>query len=146
MATEQSECRDDVVEITTPLKVKSDVWMHFGHPVYTREGRKITDRDKVICRLCRSSSRYNGNTTNMKTHLLRHHASVYKPQISEKTSVVKVEQQGTSSIDENTVAPPKKPGQINIKDAFGYKFSTCENTYETNWRVHCCRYETIVTC
>uniref|UniRef100_A0A8C4N752 Zinc finger BED domain-containing protein 1-like n=1 Tax=Eptatretus burgeri TaxID=7764 RepID=A0A8C4N752_EPTBU len=57
-----------------PTKFKSPVWKHFGFPVvYENEVRKV-NKSKTVCKHCSTSVTYpSGNTTNMITHLKRHH-------------------------------------------------------------------------
>ena len=43
-----------------PAKLTSKVWKHFGFP--TKE-KNMADETRVICRLCKFSSKYNGSTT-----------------------------------------------------------------------------------
>ena len=67
---------EEVVAISTPSLSKSDVWMHFGHPVYLRNDVRVTDKQHTICKLCKTILKHTGNTTNMRTHMTRHHGSV----------------------------------------------------------------------
>lgn len=48
-----------------PAKYKSRVWGHFGF--------SKLDVKKVICKHCLAEIKYQGGTTNMSTHLSRHH-------------------------------------------------------------------------
>lgn len=51
---------------------KSDVWKHFGF--YKHNEDEAVRKDKTCCELCKELLNYNtGNTTNMRTHLLRKH-------------------------------------------------------------------------
>ena len=57
---------------------KSKVWQNFG--IMVRENGKIIERekDKPICRTCRSGVQAKGsNTTNLFQHLRKHHPLVY---------------------------------------------------------------------
>lgn len=49
--------------------LKSFVWKHFGF--YKREGK--LDKTKAICKICRTAVPYSSATTNLCTHLSRHH-------------------------------------------------------------------------
>ena len=53
---------------------KSHVWKHFGF--FTNE-EGILLREKAICQLCLSEVLYSKNTTNLRTHLERHHHNEY---------------------------------------------------------------------
>uniref|UniRef100_A0A8C4SQW8 BED-type domain-containing protein n=1 Tax=Erpetoichthys calabaricus TaxID=27687 RepID=A0A8C4SQW8_ERPCA len=44
-----------------PSSFKADVWAHFGF------------YNIVICKLCKAKIKYFGNTTNLRTHMARHH-------------------------------------------------------------------------
>ncbi|KAK7898586.1 hypothetical protein WMY93_019439 [Mugilogobius chulae] len=59
---------------SAPLHFKSKVWEHFGF--VTRPGRTDLDMAKAVCKLCRRSLSYCGNTTNLSFHLVRHHPEV----------------------------------------------------------------------
>ena len=52
----------------------SSVWECFGHPILLQENnvRKM-DKSRVIRKLCKTQMKHSGNTTNIKTHLSRHH-------------------------------------------------------------------------
>ncbi|KAK7919245.1 hypothetical protein WMY93_010529 [Mugilogobius chulae] len=64
-----------------PATFKSKVWSHFGFYSST-DGTKL-EKDFAICKQCFSKVRYTGNTTNMHSHLTRHH-----PELCEKAVVV----------------------------------------------------------
>ncbi|KAK6182240.1 hypothetical protein SNE40_009968 [Patella caerulea] len=57
-----------------PAQYKSKVWEYFGFPVTYRNGNRKVNRDVSVCRSCHAQIRYTGNTTNMSTHISRHHA------------------------------------------------------------------------
>ena len=48
---------------------KSPVWQYFGF--YKSSG--VIQREKAVCRLCHGELAYSGNTTNLRTHIERHH-------------------------------------------------------------------------
>ena len=74
-----------VVSIEMPARSKSFVWQYFGFPVHEKDGVRQTDKSKTICKLCSIKLNYNGNTTNMATHIRRHHPAVSSgsPAVSE---------------------------------------------------------------
>ena len=51
---------------SAPAKFKSKVWTHFGFPEDTKDKR-------VVCKQCFQYIPYSGGTTNLFTHLRRHH-------------------------------------------------------------------------
>ena len=53
-------------EIYTPDHPKSNVWRYFGFP---KEQGKITAKDKVICKICRTKLTYHTTTSNLRAHL-----------------------------------------------------------------------------
>jgi len=69
----------DKVELENPLaSLKSPVWEHFGFAVtYKDDGQRQVDRTKAVCRHCSTKIGYAaGNTSNLHTHLKRHHPNV----------------------------------------------------------------------
>lgn len=82
-ANEKSELEDP------PLSLRSPVWDHFGFPVNYDKGQRQVDKTKAACRHCSALIGYvSGNTSNMITHLKRHHANVNITATRKKTSVV----------------------------------------------------------
>ncbi|XP_057684886.1 E3 SUMO-protein ligase ZBED1 [Corythoichthys intestinalis] len=74
-----------------PATLRSPVWEHFGFPVNYKppQGQRQIDKNKVVCRHCSTDIGYvSGNTSNMLTHLKRHHPSVNIATTKRKTSVV----------------------------------------------------------
>ncbi|XP_030221999.1 zinc finger BED domain-containing protein 1 [Gadus morhua] len=53
-------------DIYTPDNLKSNVWRHFG---FSNIQGKITKKDKVTCRICRTKLSYHGTTSNLRAHL-----------------------------------------------------------------------------
>lgn len=65
MAEHEVESESNVQIVNPPAVFKSAVWKTFGF----LKG----DNKKVVCRECKQILPYSGNTTNMSTHLRRHH-------------------------------------------------------------------------
>lgn len=61
----------DIVENTE--KTRSKVWKHFG---FVKNGDKV-DKTKTVCKHCFQKLPYQGQTTNMTSHLTRHHYAQY---------------------------------------------------------------------
>lgn len=61
-----------------PPSFKSRVWDYFGFRVkYDPDGKRLVDKNTTVCRKCNTMLNYvGGNTTNMNTHLRRHHPGV----------------------------------------------------------------------
>jgi hypothetical protein len=98
------------LEIPTGSRYKSDVWNHFGFPVSHDENniRKV-NRSETVCKICHKRIQYSGNTTNMKTHLQRHHPG------AENTTPKPAAKANMKS------APP---GQLRLQEAFQSRFSS----------------------
>ena len=56
-----------------PACLKSEVWKFYKFPVSTVNGRKVVDKSRVVCSKCSEILKYSGGTTNLRTHLERHH-------------------------------------------------------------------------
>ena len=92
-----------IVDVTTPVNAKSQVWTYFGHPVYENKGVRSTDKKKTVCKLCKACFSHTGNTTNMYTHIKRHHPS-YRAKLDGKpgnsaSGLAQGQALGTSSHD-----------------------------------------------
>ncbi|XP_039625496.1 E3 SUMO-protein ligase ZBED1-like [Polypterus senegalus] len=83
-ASEKPELEDP------PSSLRSPVWEHFGFPVKVTDGQRQVDKSKVVCRHCSTTEigYAAGNTSNMLTHLKRHHPSVNVSSTRKKTSLV----------------------------------------------------------
>ncbi|XP_052399237.1 E3 SUMO-protein ligase ZBED1-like [Carassius gibelio] len=59
-----------------PACFKADVWEHFGF----KKKKESNDLDKsvAVCKLCGTNVKYSGNTTNLRSHLKRHHLEKFK--------------------------------------------------------------------
>ncbi|MGH0115577.1 UNVERIFIED_CONTAM: hypothetical protein FKN15_024907 [Acipenser sinensis] len=56
--------------VVTPPSMKSKYWRHFG---FWTIGGQIENKKNVVCKLCKRELPYNSNTTNMRSHLEKHH-------------------------------------------------------------------------
>ncbi len=62
----------EIADFVSKRSKKSPVWLYFGFPVINGvKNEKIT-----MCKLCKGTVPYSGNTTTMASHLDRHHWSV----------------------------------------------------------------------
>ena len=90
---------------------KSKVWEHFGFPIITEEdGSTQVDRNTTVCRGCATPIKYTGSTTNMATHIRRHHPNYELSRTSK----------------ENTLASSSSttsPGQLRILESFNSKLA-----------------------
>ena len=109
---------DKVVGIYSPPSGKntSAVWEYFGHPIFMQENNvRKTDKSQVIFKLCKTQLRHSGNTTNIKTHLQRHHPTHSKAkqdEATDETCFVKKEPVQTIC----TIQNEKKASQQTIED------------------------------
>ena len=55
-----------------PASLKAAIWQHFGF--YEIDGKM--DKTYTICKVCRSKIKYFGNTTNLHSHISRHHSEL----------------------------------------------------------------------
>ena len=60
-----------MASVVSNAAAKSDVWVHFGFPG-SADGSVVTKR-RVVCRICKQDMPYKNNTTNLYSHLERHH-------------------------------------------------------------------------
>lgn len=63
-------------------KFKADVWQHFDFK--KKNDSEELDRNNAICKICKFQIKYSGNTTNVGSHLTRHH-----PEYTKQTGNVK---------------------------------------------------------
>lgn len=81
MAESSEESRSESKKLNdAPATFKSKVWTHFGF--YSSADRAKLDKDYAICKNCFAKVRYMGNTTNLHSHITRHH-----PELGEKAVV-----------------------------------------------------------
>ena len=62
----------DFEKLVAKPKCKSKVWKHFGFPADAHG--EIMDKKKIVCRLCKATIAYSGNTSNLTYHLQRAHS------------------------------------------------------------------------
>ena len=80
MATSEPEIvKTEIVDKEGPAN--SVVWKHFGFmKTYYKDGLPKVDKSVVYCKVegCKFQSKYASQTTNMKSHLDKHHAELLK--------------------------------------------------------------------
>ena len=105
--------------VAAPAAFKSNCWAYFKFKsLKNDQGQWETDKTSVFCSECESKLKYSGNTTNMMTHLQRHHMPVFmslrsKPRTDGK-NVIQEAQASTSSVKTD-------PTQPSIKTMFSKK-------------------------
>ncbi len=57
-----------------PFSARASIWKNFGF--YQLQGKKELDKTYAVCKLCRAKVKYFANTTNLRTHIERHHPEV----------------------------------------------------------------------
>ena len=103
------------IELELPAIRRSSAWNYFGYPVEYENGVRKVDKSRCVCNLCFTALRNTGNTTNMSTHLKRHHPAIAIgiPFKDDKISAPKV-----------SVSPSPKPshptttGQLRLTEVF----------------------------
>lgn len=76
----------------------SDVWKFFGFEKDENDGYK--NKKLAICRLCRTSIKYSGNTTNLGGHLNRYH---YNERYKSDLSAISMKVGGNASSSQPTI-------------------------------------------
>ena len=66
---------DSIVTLVNNDSGKSPVWQYFG---FYKSSSGVIQREKAICRLYHGELPYSGNTTNLRTHIERHHPVEHK--------------------------------------------------------------------
>ena len=91
-----------------PATFRSEVWKHFGFPAETEEGVRKVNKEVTICRYCFSCIKYgSANTSNMATHLKRHHPHVL----------------ATKAAKPQPQSEPKASGQLSLQECFTQKLA-----------------------
>ncbi len=57
-----------------PFSARASIWKNFGF--YQLQGKKELDKTYAVCKLFRAKVKYFANTTNLRTHIERHHPEV----------------------------------------------------------------------
>lgn len=135
-----------------PNSLRSPVWEHFGFPVHINEGQRQVDKSRAVCRHCHTEIGYAaGNTTNLLTHLKRHHPTVKIMATRRKSSVVQT--QITSAFNKPLpktsdrakaitrgigvyIASDLRPYSVVENSGFKYMFKILEPRYEIPSRPH----------
>jgi len=88
---------------------KSKIWKYFGFLSDSDGILKVTP-DEAICELCNEQIKHLNNTTNLLTHLKRHHSIEYDEIISEIRNE-EAQETHSSSVVENTTSSTKTKQQ-----------------------------------
>lgn len=97
----------DDFEIVNNTKAKSDVWRHFG--LKKRKSDSTIVEGIAVCHHCNMTPKTSGGgTTNLVTHLRRHHPSINVGQVQPKISAKSVCYQSpvTPVSNQSYKAPP----------------------------------------
>ncbi|XP_039608816.1 E3 SUMO-protein ligase ZBED1-like [Polypterus senegalus] len=148
-ASEKPELEDP------PSSLRSPVWEHFGFPVKVTDGQWQVDKSKVVCRHCSTTEigYAAGNTSNMLTHLKRHHPSVNVSYTRKKTSLVQTVTPITSAFKQHLasnsdrakaithgigvfIATGLRPYSVVENAGFKYMIKVLEHRYEIPSRPH----------
>ncbi|XP_060082377.1 E3 SUMO-protein ligase ZBED1-like [Ylistrum balloti] len=88
---------------SAPAAFKSPVWQHFGFPTETIDGKEVTNKQLAACKLCDYKTKYTGATTNLSTHLKRHH-----PEVDIESRTHKYAESKRKSTSESATHNPKQ--------------------------------------
>ena len=118
MATKQFE--------EAPIALKSGVWDHFVFPVTIVEGERNVDKTHTVCKHCDTKIKYSGSTSNMSTHLRRHHpalpvSATRGAAAKQKCNVSTTLSSSCGTSDSSLSSKPGVSGQMTIASAFKYK-------------------------
>jgi hypothetical protein len=110
---EDNTCDRPKIERPPSSQFRSVIWDHFGFPVTFTEGVKSVDKTVTVCRHCEDdvAIKYTGSTTNMCTHMKRHHPRVDVSGTRRKSTTA------TSTATTSTGATGAT-GQLRIADLF----------------------------
>lgn len=102
-------------------RYRSAVWKYFGFVVETKNDEKKVNYKLTACKHCRKISSYTGNTTNMTTHMYRHHPNIdsgtTSKQAKASTSTTKADKLSFNSSNTTTT------GQLRLQESFNLRFS-----------------------
>lgn len=62
---------EEEVPLVSPGNLKALVWQQLGFK--KNHDSEEPDKNNAICKICEVEVKYNGNTTNLRSHLARHH-------------------------------------------------------------------------
>ena len=118
MATKQFE--------EAPIALKSGVWDHFAFPVNIVEGERNVDKTCTVCKHCDTKIKYSGGTSNMSTHLPRHHpalpVSASRGAAAKQKCNVSTTLSSSCGTSDSSLSPkPGVSGQLTIASAFKSK-------------------------
>ena len=88
----ESMLKKEISDESQSTRHKSFVWEYFGYKIiYDDLGNRSKSEEVIVCKVCESEYNFVGNTTNMATHLRRHH-NIHKNAVTgELNSLVKLE-------------------------------------------------------
>lgn len=93
-----------------PPTYKSFVWQHFGYPVVTINGDRVTDKTRTICKHCKKISPYtSANTSTMQRHLQNHHRSVLDHQHEPQQNYRRLRSHRRSQVKPAASVVPREP-------------------------------------
>ena len=94
--------KNDHSQLVPNKKAKSDVWGHFGIKMNKQTQKPV--ENVVICKHCDNPVKYCGGTTNLSSHLNRHHPSA--------TLKMKVKVEETHESPATIPTPSLKPTDV----------------------------------
>lgn len=107
-----------------PPCLKADVWEHFGSK--TMKDSVALDKSLAVCKLCHTSLKYSGNTTNLRAHLKHHHPD--KVMLAEEPKKLRHDPKQTMLGSDGSCAhkfPSTSPWSQKITESIAY--SICQD-------------------
>lgn len=102
-----------------PASFKSKIWTHFGFKKVEKDGVKSAVKDVTTCKHCFLDVSYKGgNTSNMATHMKRHHAEIYDTSECSRPSK-KVKREDSTETKGPSISVT---GQLRLHDVVHKKF------------------------
>ena len=118
MAPTEAHSNSNIEIENAPGKYKSAVWKVFGFLVTYENDVKKVNKECTVCKLCYAKMRYTGNTTNMSTHVRRHHPSSTEEMSGAHNMQNQADNGNTTS---STSLTKSVPGQMTVREAFKQK-------------------------
>ena len=97
---------------------KSAMWLRFGQKKRISDGKIETDL--AVCFHCNSEVKVSGGTTNMTTHVRRHHPAMLTKTPGEKKSLQTVQEEPASvnATASDAAIAPKRTMQATLEQSF----------------------------
>ena len=92
----------EYAQLVCKPKTKSKVWTHFAFPADATG--MVIDKKKIVCRLCKVTIAYSGNTSNLTYHLRRVHPREHGELAEDRGGGDKPESSGDTKMKQLTLS------------------------------------------